>query len=125
MEQKNVTICNQELVIDIDELKDFIEIHSMEPEQDDTPYIVAHTVEELDHYEEGQRYFINILISCRTLINRILRDPTNKQLIGQKKRLAANSLTLAVKLWSFQLFLISRENVNIIRQIVNKLDAKS
>ena len=53
----------------------------MEPEQDDTPYIVAHTVEELDHYEEGQRYFINILISCRTLINRILRDPTNKQLM--------------------------------------------
>ena len=67
--------------LDIDELKDFIEIHSMEPEQDDTPYIVAHTVEELDHYEEGQRYFINILISCRTLINRILRDPTNKQLM--------------------------------------------
>ena len=97
----------------------------MEPEQDDTPYIVAHTVEELDHYEEGQRYFINILISCRTLINRILRDPTNKQVIGQKKRLAANSLTLAVKLWSFQLFLISRENTNISRQIVNKLDAKS
>ena len=30
---------------------------------------------------EGHRYFINILISCRTLIKRILHDPTNKQLM--------------------------------------------
>ena len=49
--------------LDIDELKEFIEIHSLDPEEDDTPYIVAHIIEETgDFTEGGQPYFVNILI---------------------------------------------------------------
>ena len=64
--------------LDIDQLRDFVDVHSLEPEDEKTPYIVAHTIEELQECEDGQRFYINILISSKTLINRILKDPTDK-----------------------------------------------
>ena len=52
----------------------------MVPEDDKTPYIVASTIEELEEGEEGQRHFINILISSKSLITSILKDPKDKVL---------------------------------------------
>ena len=67
--------------MDIDQLRDFVDVHSLEPEDEKTPYIVAYTIEELQECEDGQRFYINILISSKTLINRILKDPTDKVII--------------------------------------------
>ena len=53
----------------------------MKPDNPDTPYILAHTIAEADEVEEcreGQRHYINILISSKTLMDRILLDPTAK-----------------------------------------------
>ena len=66
--------------LDIDELREFVEVHSLVPEDDKTPYIVASTIEELEEGEEGQRHFINILISSKSLITSILKDPKDKVL---------------------------------------------
>ena len=57
-----------------------MEVHSLVPEDDKTPYIVASTIEELEEGEEGQRHFINILISSKSLITSILKDPKDKVL---------------------------------------------
>ena len=54
----------------------------MKPDTPDTPYILAYTIDEVDDdCREGQRYFINILISSQTLMDTILRDPSAKCLM--------------------------------------------
>ena len=54
----------------------------MKPDTPDTPYILAHTIDEADDdCHEGQRYFINILISSQTLMDTILHDPSAKCLM--------------------------------------------
>ena len=41
----------------------------MKPDTPDTPYILAYTIDEVDDdFREGQRYFINSLISSQTLL---------------------------------------------------------
>ena len=54
----------------------------MKPDTPDTPYIMAHTIDEADDdCREGQQYFINILISSQTLMDTILHDPSAKCLM--------------------------------------------
>ena len=54
----------------------------MKPDTPDTPYILAYTIDEVDDdCREGQRYFINILISSQTLMDTILHDPSAKCLM--------------------------------------------
>ena len=68
------------------------------------------------------------LTSFKNCWNELLSNKDCRIIVSnkdKKKILAANSLTLAANLWTFQLVIISRENGNISREIVHKLDAKS
>ena len=68
--------------VDISELEDFIAVHSLEPEEDRTPYIVGHCIEllEEDDGDGGPKYFVNMLISSKALMKMILFDESDKVL---------------------------------------------